>query len=157
MTGGGIAIDMVFPNAGSCDAAFSAATTDPDAGTRSQPLSTEAGKSYTLSFAVLDEADFSGDTFTVQFGGFSATITGDEGAPPGNLPSLYTAETFLVPAADIVGGATVLAFKGLNDPSLGIDWNLDDASVTAAAAPEPPTWILLALAFGGLAIQFRVG
>ena len=112
MTGGGIAIDMVFPNAGSCDAAFSAATTDPDAGTRSQPLSTEAGKSYTLSFAVLDEAGFSGDTFTDQFGGFSATITGDEGAPPGNLPSLYTAETFLVPAADIGGGATVLAFKG---------------------------------------------
>jgi hypothetical protein len=75
-------------------------------------LSTEAGKSYTLSFAVLDEADFSGDTFTVQFGGFSATITGDQAAPPGNLPSLYTAETFIVPAADIVGGATVLAFKG---------------------------------------------
>ena len=154
--GDGIVIDMIFPNAGCRDAAFSAATTDPDAGTLSQTLSTKAGKSYTLSFAVLDEADFSGDTFTVQFGGFSATITGDEAAPPGNLPSLYTAETFIVPAADIVGGATVLAFKALNDPSLGIDWNLDDASVTAAAAPEPPTWILLALAFGGLAIQGRL-
>ena len=154
--GDGIVIDMIFPNAGCRDAAFSAATTDPDAGTLSQTLSTKAGKSYTLSFAVLDEADFSGDTFTVQFGGFSATITGDEAAPPGNPLSLYTAETFIVPAADLVGGATVLAFKGLNGPSLGIDWNLDDASVTAAAAPEPPTWILLALAFGGLAIQGRL-
>jgi hypothetical protein len=74
----------------------------------------------------------------------------------GNLPSLYTAETFIVPAADIVGGPTVLSFKGLNDPSLGIDWNLDDASVTAAAVPEPATWILLALAFAGLAIQGRL-
>jgi hypothetical protein len=110
--GDGIAIDTVFPNAGCCDATFSAATTDPDAGILSQTLSTEAGKSYTLSFAVLDEAGFNGDTFTVQFGGFSATITGDQAAPPGNLPSLYTAETFIVPGADIVGGATVLAFKG---------------------------------------------
>ena len=125
----------------------------PDAGVLSQTLSTEAGKGYTLSFAILDEADFNGDTFTVQFGGFSTTITGDEAAPPGNLPSLYTAETFIVPSADFIGGATVISFKGLNDPSLGIDWNLDDVSVTASGVPEPATWILLALAFGGLAIQ----
>jgi hypothetical protein len=153
VTGDGIAIDNAFPNTGCCDAVFTATTTDPNGGVLSQTLSTEAGKSYTLSFAVLDEAGFSGDTFTVQFGGFSETITGDEAAPPGNLPSLYTAETFIVPALDIIGGATVLSFKGLNDPSLGIDWNLDDVSVTASAVPEPSTWVLLALAFGGLAIQ----
>jgi hypothetical protein len=156
VTGDGVAIDNAFPNTGCCDAVFTATTTDPDAGVLSQTLSTEAGKSYTLSFAVLDEAGFSGDTFTVQFSGFGTTITGDEAAPPGNLPSLYTAETFIVPALDISGGATVLSFKGLNDPSLGIDWNLDDVSVTASAVPEPPAWILLALAFGGLAILGRV-
>ena len=155
VTGDGIAIDNAFPNTGCCDAVFTA-TTDPDAGFLSQTLSTEAGKSYTLSFAVLDEAGFSGDTFTVQFGGFSATITGDEAAPPGNLPSLYTTENFIVPALDILSGVLVLSFKGLNDPSLGIAWNLDDVSVTASAVPEPATWILLALAFGGLAIQGRV-
>ena len=99
---------------------------------------------------------FSGDTFTVQFGGVSTTITGDEAAPPDKLPSIYTTETFIVPALDIIGGATVLSFKGLNDPSLGIDWNLDDVSVTPSAVPEPATWILLTLAFGGLAIQGRV-
>ena len=154
VAGEGIAIDNAFPNIGCCDAVFTA-TTGPDAGVLSQTLSTEAGKSYTLSFAVLDEAGFNGDTFIAQFGDFSATITGDEAASPGNLPSLYTAMTFLVPAADIVGGATILSFKGLSDPGLGVDWNLDDASVTAAAAPEPATWILLALAFGGLAIQRR--
>jgi PEP-CTERM motif len=156
VTGDGVAIDTAFPNTGCCDAVFSATTTDPDAGVLSQTLSTEAGKSYMLSFTVLDEAGFTGGTFTVQFGGFSETITGDEAAPPGNLPSLYTAETFIVPALDIIGGATVLSFKGLNDPSLGIDWNLDDVSVTGSAVPEPATWVLLALAFGGLAIQRRL-
>jgi hypothetical protein len=153
VTGDGVAIDNAFPNTGCCDAVFTATTTDPDAGVLSQTLSTEAGKSYTLSFAVLDEAGFSGDTFTVQFGGFSTTITGDQAAPPGNLPSLYTAETFVVPAVDIIGGATILSFKGLNYPSLGIDWNLDDVSLTASAVPEPATWVLLILAFGGLSIQ----
>jgi hypothetical protein len=153
LTGDGIAIDNAFPNTGCCDAVFTATTTDPDAGVLSQSLSTEAGKGYTLSFAVLDEAGFNGDAFTVQFGGFSTTITGDEAAPPGDLPSLYTAESFTVPGADIVGGSTVLAFKGLNDPLSGIDWNLDDVSVNAVATPEPSTWILLVVAFAGLGIQ----
>lgn len=156
VTGDGIAIDDAFPNTGCCDAVFSATMTDPDTGVLSQTLSTEAGKSYTLSFAVLDEAGFSGDTFTVQFGGFSTTITGDEAAPPGNRPSLYTAETFIIPALDIIRGSTVLSFNGLNDPRLGIDWNLDDVSITASAVPEPATWILLALAFAGLALQGRL-
>jgi hypothetical protein len=152
VTGDGIAIDTVFPNTGCCDAAFSALTTDPNAGVLSQALSTSAGKAYTLSFAVLDEAGFSGDSFTAQFGGFSATITGDEAAPPGNLPSLYTAETFSVPGIDIAGGTTLLAFKGLNDPSSGIVWNLDDVSVNAVSTPEPSTWTLLLIAFAGLGI-----
>jgi hypothetical protein len=153
VTGDGIAIDTAFPNTGCCDAVFTAMTTDPDAGVLSQVLTTVADKSYTLSFALLDEAGFSGDSFTVRFGGFSATIAGDMAAPPGDLPSLYTAETFTVPGADIVGGSTILAFKGLSDPISGINWNLDDASVTAVATPEPSTWILLVLAFAGLAIQ----
>ena len=156
VTGDGISIDSVFPNSGCCDAAFSALTTDPNAGVLSQTLPTAGGKSYKLSFALLDEAGFSGDSFIVQFGGFSATITGDEAGPPGDLPSLYTAFSFTVPSADIVSGATVLAFKGLNDPVSGIEWNLDDVSANAVATPEPSTWILLALAFGGLGMQRRL-
>jgi hypothetical protein len=147
VAGDGILIDTVFPNTGNFDAAFTATTADPNAGVLSQTLSTLGGKSYKLSFALLDEAGFSGDSFTVQFGGFSATITGDMAAPPGDLPSLYTAETFTVPGVDIVGGSTVLAFKGLSDPISGINWNLDDASVTAVATPEPNTWTLLLVAF----------
>jgi hypothetical protein len=151
--GDGIAIDNVFPNTGCCDAAFSATTVDASPGVLSQTLSTSAGQAYTLSFALLDEAGFSGDSFTVQFGGFSATITGDMAAPPGDLPSLYTAETFTVPGADIVSGSTVLAFKGLSDPISGINWNLDDASVTAVSTPEPSTWALLVVAFACLGIR----
>jgi hypothetical protein len=156
VTGDGVSIDTVFPNTGCCDAAFSATTTDTNAGVLSQTLSTLGGKTYKLSFAVLDEAGFSGDSFFVQFGGFSATITGDMAGPPGDLPSLYTAETFTVPGTDIVDGSTALAFKGLSDPVSGINWNLDDASVTAVATPEPSTWALLVIAFTGLGIQRRL-
>jgi hypothetical protein len=156
VTGDGVAIDTTFPNTGCCDAVFSATAVDPDVGVLSQTLSTETGKTYTLSFAVLDEAGFSGDTFTVQFGGFSTMITGDQAAPPGNLPSLYTAETFIVPAADIISGTTVLRFKGLNDPILGADWNLDDVSVTAAAVPEPRAWTLLFIGFAALFSTVRL-
>jgi hypothetical protein len=77
--------------------------------------------------------------------------------PFGLHASRQPAEPLLiVPALDIIGGSTVLSFKGSNDPTLGIDWNLDDVSVTASAVPEPATWILLALAFAGLAIQGRL-
>jgi hypothetical protein len=138
ITGDGISIDRVFPNTGCCDAAFSALTTDPNAGVLSQTLSTVAGKSYKLGFVLLDEAGFSGDSFTVQFGGFSASITGDEAGPPGDLPSLYTAFSFTVPGTDIMGGATALAFKGLNDPASGIEWNLDDVSANAGIEQLDP-------------------
>jgi len=146
VTGNGIGIDTIFPNTGCCDAFFSALTTDPDPGVLSQVLATTADQSYTLSFALLDEAGFIGDTFTVTLGGFTASITGDQAAPPGDLPSGYTVEMFAVPSADIAGDDT-LAFQGLNDPTVGIDWNLDDISVIAVtAAPEPPTVALLAIA-----------
>jgi hypothetical protein len=143
VTGNGIGIDTVFPNTGNFDAFFGALTTDSNPGVLSQILATRAGQSYTLSFTILDEAGFSGDTFTVTLGGFTAVITGDQAAPPGDLPSGYTAEVFAVPSADIAGGDT-LAFQGLNDPTIGIDWNLDDVSITAVS--EPPAVALLGTA-----------
>ena len=150
VTGNGIAIDMVFPNTGCCDAVFGALTTDPNPGVLSQTLATMAGQSYTLSFALLDEAGFSGDSFIVKLGDFTTTITGDMAAPPGDLPSGYTAQSFTVPGADITGTSAILSFEGLNDPAIGIDWNLDDVSVTASAAavPEPSAAGLLATALG---------
>jgi hypothetical protein len=151
VTGDGILIDSTFPNTGTYDAAFSALTTDHNPGVLSQTLATTAGQSYTLSFALLDEAGFSGDSFIVKLGAFTQTITGDEAAPPGDLPSLYAAESFTVPGADISGASTVLSFEGLNFPNIGIDWNLDDVSVTGAAVPgvpEPSAGALLLAALG---------
>ena len=149
MSDDGVAIDTVFPNTGCCDAVFSAASTDAHPGILSQTLVTMPSQSYSLDFAVLDEAGFSGDSFKVSFGGFTATITGDKAAPPGDLPSFYTAVSFTVPGADVTGANTLLSFEGLSDPFSGIAWNLDDVSVAPAApapVPEPASLLLLAAA-----------
>ena len=116
----------------------------------SQAIVTTPGQSYVLDFALLDEAGFSGDSFIASFGGFTKTITGDTAAPPGNLPSFYTAESFTIPGADITASSTALVFEGLSDRVSGIAWNLDDISVTAVASvvPEPATVALLATALG---------
>ena len=127
--GSGILINSTFPAPGdSFDAAFS------DDGALSQSIPTSPGTSYTLAFSLLDESGFFADTFTVGFGTFSATITGDTAAT-------YTAESFSVPAADITSSSTLLSFQGSN---LLSDWNLDDVSVTANAIPEPSTDALFA-------------
>ena len=126
----GIAIDTAFPATGTYDAAFAGT------GTLTQSVATTAGTSYTLSFSLLDESGLNADSFTVGFGGFTDTITGDNAAS-------YTTETFIVPGVDIVGSSTVLSFTGASTVTA---WNLDDVSVTAAAIPEPATGGLLAAA-----------
>ncbi len=155
VTGDGISIDSVFPNTGLYDAAFSALTTDPNPGVLSQALSTSPGQSYTISFALLDEAGFPGDSFIVNFGAFTTTITGDMAGPPGDLPSGNTAITFTAPGADVPGSSTALSFEGLQNPLASQDWNLDDVSVSAV--PEPSTWALLLVAFAALALRSPVG
>jgi len=105
----------------------------------------------------LDEAGFSGDSFTVSFGGFTSTITGGQAAPPGNLPMSengYTGESFAVSGADITNSSTILIFEALNDPNSGIDWNLDDITLACTAnctaglspTPAPPALSLFATA-----------
>lgn len=154
VTGDGILIDSSFSNTGTYDAAFGAPTNDPDPGVLSQALTTSPGQSYTLSFALLDEAGLPADLFTVNFGAFATTITGDQAASPGSLPSGYTAFTFTTPGSDVSGASTTLSFEGLNDNAA---WNLDDVAVTAAtsgaAVSEPSTWALLLVAFAGLGAQ----
>ena len=131
--GSGIGIDQSFPATGDTyDASFTGT------GTLSQSIATTAGTSYTVSFSLLDESGLNSDTFTVGFGTFTDTITGDTANP-------YTTESFIVPAADITGTSTMLSFQAPPPGSSGT-WNLDDVSVTAAAIPEPATGGLLAAA-----------
>jgi hypothetical protein len=141
VAGNGIAIDSVFPNSGCCDAAFTA-TDQSSAGTLSQTIATNPGGTYALGFALVDEAGLSVDSFNVTFGGFNVAITGDMANPFISTPgSLYTNFSYTVPAADIANLSTSLIFEGLNDPTLGINWNLDDVTLSCtdncAMGPSP--------------------
>jgi hypothetical protein len=128
---GSIVIDNTFTPPYNSDANDAAFTGD---GILSQTLATTAGQEYTLSFSLLDEAGVFSDTFTVNFGGFSTTITGD-------AASSYQMEVFDIPGSDIAGGDT-LSFQGAN---ANANWNLDDVSVVpvVTAVPEPPAAAVL--------------
>ena len=128
--GNGVAIDTIFPNAGTYDVAFGTSPTDPNIGILSQTIATIAGTAYNLSFFLTDAASSFNNTFTVSFGGFSRTITGD------TTGAAYVQEVFVVPGSAITSTSSILAFQGINDNS---DWNLDDVSITAVstAIPEP--------------------
>jgi hypothetical protein len=103
-------------------------------GILSQNLATTVGQAYTLSFSLLDEAGLNADTFVVNFGGFTTTITGDTAAT-------YQPEVFSIAGSDITGTSTTLSFQGFNATQ---NWNLDDVSVIAAEVPEPPAGTILA-------------
>jgi hypothetical protein len=102
-------------------------------GILSQTLPTIAGQAYTLSFSLLDEAGAPSDDYTVKFGAFMTTITGDTAAS-------YTPEVFSIPAADVTSASTTLSFQAINPP---VAWNLDDISVTQNAIPEAPAGAIL--------------
>jgi hypothetical protein len=130
---GSIVIDTVYTppyNSDGYDGAFTGS------GILSQSLATTAGQEYTLSFSLLDEAGFFSDAFTVNFGVFSTTITGD-------TASTYQMEVFDIPGSDIAGGDT-LGFQGYSPSDQ--DWNLDDVSVVPSVVPEPPAGAVLATA-----------
>jgi hypothetical protein len=124
ITSDGVSIDTVFPNSGTYDIAFSTPSTDPNIGMLSQAITTTVGQNYTLTFFVVNEAGFPLNTFTVSYGTFTDTISGDE------APFAYTEESFTVSGA----GAANLVFEGINDPAA---WNLDDVSLNQIAVPAP--------------------
>jgi hypothetical protein len=125
VTGDGVSIDTAFPHTGTYDIAFATASTDPNIGLLSQPITTTVGQNYTLTFFVMDEAGFPLDTFTVSYGGLTETITGDQ------APFAYVPESFTVPGA----GTANLVFEGINDIAA---WNLDDVSLSPIAAVPAP-------------------
>lgn len=138
ISGDGVGIDTAFPNNGIYDVSFGASTTDPNPGTLSQVIATTPGQSYTVAFALFDEAGLAGNTFTVSFGGLTQTITGD-------TATVYTLVSFTAPGAGISSASTTLRFIGLNDLAA---WNLDDVSVTTATIgiSEPRTSMLFGTA-----------
>lgn len=152
---GGATIDSAFPNSGTYDAAIGGDTANP--ATLDQLLTTTAGQAYTLDFFVSD-AQAGGtflDSFQVNFGGFSSSITGDQA-------SSYTEFLFAIPGTDITSATTDLLFTATNfffDINVA-PWNLDDVSVSPAtsAVPEPGSIALLGsalAAFGFLSLRRR--
>ena len=153
--GTGIIDDQTQPNTGAHDAAFTSLGSDSDIGVLSQDLNTTAGAGYTLAFSLLDLAGAGGfaDSFTVNFGGFSTTITGDQA---GNFS--YAPFSFNIDGSNITGPTTTLSFQGQINSFSGDPFNLDDVSVTengAGGVPEPAAWALMLTGFLGAGAALR--
>jgi PEP-CTERM motif len=116
-------------------------------GSISQTLSTTTGGTYQISF---DLSNDGGATtfYEVLFGGvslFSAT-----NAPAFNFTTFST--TSVASSA-----STALTFNFRNDPSF---FSLDNVAVTAiapvtGAVPEPATWAMMLIGFGGMGVSLR--
>lgn len=132
--GSGALVDSGFPHAGTYDAALSTVANGP-AATLSQAVATVPGSAYLLSLFLLDQALSPFDTFTVAFGGFSATVTGDA-AFDGSTASNYAANSFLIPGSAVTATRTTLMFSAVNPNAA---FNVDDVVLSPAvqAVPEP--------------------
>src|ERR1700722_14706035 len=94
-------------------------------GTLSQTIATTAGKTYTLSFWLQNEASGTND--------FKATWNGQTLLSLTNAAqSGYKQYTYTVTAT---GSASTLQFSAMNDPS---QWDLDNISLTANGTSSPP-------------------
>jgi hypothetical protein len=109
--------------------------------TISQTLTTDIGRTYTISFWVAgDQPNFLNVTFggSTLFNG-TAPTTGD-----------YVQFTF---GSTATSTNTVLAFSGQRTAG-GVEL-LDDVSVSASGVPEPATWTLTPVALLGLGVLRR--
>ena len=125
------------PNA----ANFGAAYESPDV--LSQTLATTPGQTYTISFELaLHSGHY--DAFSASFGGTTLLSLVNDESDFG-----YTLETF---TATATSSSTLLSFAGRNTKGL---WDLDNVSVTADGVPEPATWAMMLVGFGGLGAAMR--
>ena len=155
VSGVGVADDQVFFNSATHDAIFTATSDDLNPGVLSQDLATTPGGAYTLQFALMNEGLGLFDNFFVSFGGFSTTIGGLD-VSAALTGGAFTPFSFNILGADITGTTTTLTFQGVQDPTFGSPFNLDDVSVTpAGGVPEPDTWALMIAGFGMLGYALR--
>lgn len=109
------------------------------------------GKTYDLSFnyAFGQQSGFSGDTeqhITASFGSWSAVVpTPDEALPSLGFSGWSTYTTSLT-ATDTSETLSFLAYGNLPVPPFAL---VSDVSLTGTV-PEPSTWALMLLGFGGL-------
>lgn len=146
-TGSGALVDPAFPHAGTYDAALSTVAGGP-AATLSQAVATVPGTAYLLSLFLLDQAISPFDTFTVAFGGFSATVTG-ETAFDGTTVNNYAAVSFAIPGSAVTGASTTLLFSAVNANAA---FNVDDVVLlpVVRTVPEPAALPVLAAGLVGV-------
>lgn len=85
------------------------------------------------------------DFSSILLNGFAGTVS--------NVGGLSTAVKFLVPIT--AGANNTLTFTGLLNPPSGVGNGSFGGNVTVAAVPEPTTWALFILGFGGLGYAMR--
>lgn len=113
-------------------------------GSITQSLATTAGQTYSISFDLQNDGG-SPNFYEVLFGGtslFSATNVSGFG---------YTNFSTNAVAS---GASTNLTFSFRQDPAF---FRLDNVSVTAVtgAVPEPATWAMMLIGFGGIGLSLR--
>jgi hypothetical protein len=109
----------------------------------SQALATTPGITYTISFELAHNSTNNLNDFSAWFGG-SQLLSLNNASMFG-----YTLETF---TATATSSSTTLAFFGRENPAW---YSLDNVSVTAGGVPEPSTWAMMLLGFGGLGAMLR--
>ena len=146
-TGSGASIDSVFPHAGIYDAALGTVSDGP-AATLSQSVTTVPGSAYSLSLFLLDQAFSPFDSFTVEFGKFSATVMG-EAAFDQTTANNYAAELFTIPGSAVTGTSTTLLFSAVNPNA---SFNVDDVVLipVVQTVPEPAGFAVLLTGLAGV-------
>jgi hypothetical protein len=140
-------VDGAFPQSGSFAAFFGEPLVAPSG--ISQTLATTAGKFYTISFWLANEADVLGtripNSFAFNWNGGAAELT------LSNVlgPTAYTHYSFTLLATSAL---TDLRFTFASDPAF---WDFDTVSVDVVnAAPEPGSLALVVLG-GGMIAAFK--
>lgn len=138
-----IGVDSSNPNSGLNEAFLG---TIGGTGTLQQTLTTTAGTTYVVSFALENQGGpITGtNSFQATFGGSSLLTLSN--APTDFGYNLYS---FNVTAS---GVSTLLAFNEQNDE---FNWFLDDVSVNAIGVPEPSSGILFGTALAACTLLFR--
>ena len=106
-----------------------------------------AGNIYTLSFYAAQRPGYAVAPFTVSYTPFTDTDPLLLTATPSSTDFTKFSTTFTSQ------GGGFITFAGLNNGAPGNDLNvgIDAVSIATGAVPEPSTWAMMLLGFGGLA------